>query len=104
MLPRFQLRTAALTLRRPHHPKECSMRMMKTLVRVAGIGLFVASSAAVVSGCATGTENKRAEARGAAGSFRSSLGEMPGHIDRTMSKLMELSDNRSADKSKTLAD
>lgn len=80
------------------------MRLLKTSIGFLGLGMCVLAGGMLVSGCASDTEAKRAEARGAAGSFRSSLNTMPGQIDATMAKLATLSDNRTSDKSKALSE
>src|SRR5688572_8501728 len=80
-----------------------SARMqVKKVVGLVGIAIGVTVGVSNLAGCASGTGSKRAEARGEADSFRSSLNEMPGNIDKTMASLMTLSDNRAADKSKEL--
>jgi hypothetical protein len=80
------------------------MRLLRTSIGIIGLGMWVVAGGALVSGCASDTEAKREEARSAAGTFRASLGTMPGQIDATMSKLAVLTDNRTADKSTALSE
>lgn len=77
---------------------------VKTMAKATTLGVCVVLAATAASGCASGTETKRAEARGAAGSFRTSLAEMPETIDQAMSKLMTLADARTTNKAGALAD
>lgn len=80
------------------------MKLAKPTFGVVGAVVAVFFGGVMATGCAVDSEAQRAEARGAAGSFRNSLDDMPAQIDETMSKMMALADNRTGDKSQTLSE
>jgi hypothetical protein len=83
------------------NPRSARMQL-KNAIGFVGIAMGVMVGVSSLAGCASGAEATRSQARGEADSFRQSLSEMPGHIDKTIASLMTLSDNRAADKSKEL--